>query len=146
MRLNHLTPLSPAVPMAVAITTTPTRLFVAATALCPWTSMCQVRPASLPHHTRHRLLPAELAGLGVLDVSCVLQGRDDGPCLVLCPPLPRSAGRASFHLPPRMALNLAELQGLLEVSRLSYLCIHWPLPPVGFSASLSADCWTAGAS
>ncbi|EDL89309.1 NADH dehydrogenase (ubiquinone) Fe-S protein 7, isoform CRA_e [Rattus norvegicus] len=30
-----------AVPMAVATTTTPTRLFVAVTELCQWTSMCQ---------------------------------------------------------------------------------------------------------
>lgn len=57
----------------------------------------------------------------------------DGPCLVLCPTLCRSAGCASFPLLSWMVLILAELQGLLEVSSLSYLCSHWPLPPVGLS-------------
>lgn len=106
MLLNQLTTLSPAVPMAVATTTTPTRLFVAVTALCQWTSMCQVRSATLPHHSRHCLQGAEPAWGGDFYVFYVLQSREtDGLCLVLCPTLPRSTGYASFPLMPWMGLN-----------------------------------------
>lgn len=102
MHLNCLTTLSPAVPMAVATTTTPTRLFVAVTELCQWTSMCQVRSAALPCHTRHRLQAAGPAWVGDLDVSCVLQSREpDGPCLAFVPLSPRvcSPSSAALHGP-----------------------------------------------